>query len=1012
MYLYYIDRPDNYRINIVRYQVAASNPNILNPDSKFIIAQFEKNQTESNHNGGKIAFGADGYLYISVGDGGGGGDPQGNSQNLTTVFGSMLRIDIDLNGDNAIEQNPLLPNGNYEIPTDNPLVGRNGLDEIFAWGIRNTWKFSIAADNTIWGADVGQNLYEEINIITKGANYGWNRFEANSDYEPNTNLVTSPDKKPIFAYDHSNGDNSITGGYFYRGSLTSTLLNGSYIYGDFASGRVWALKYDNNNTAATLLFRASGEAISTFGEDQSGELYFAGYGANAKLFKLTETVLTPEYEEVAVNGKGSWSAIPLGTNGTVEAIITDTQGTTYVGGEFTLAGGKAVANLATIDLQGNWQPFSTGTNGKVFAIAAAPDGTIYVGGNFSEIGGIQANNIAVWNGTSWEALGIGTNSPVAQLIISTNGTLYVGGIFSSAGGLSVNNIAAWQNNEWIALKDSSTEISGTNNEVRSLVLDRNGALFVGGNFDTAGGISASRIAKWDGQNWSALGKGTSGFVLSIAAQDEYIYAGGNFAIAGNKTVNRIARYNQNTATWESLNFGLSGNVNTIALKNNYLYAGGDFKTASNKENTNIIMNNSARWSVEKGWEALGKENQVGTDAPIRTLFAKDNTTAFIAGGNFTNAGSTATNYIGIWSLIDCATTMISPEFQINSEVNVAENTASVVEGDRFVLSLQQGVPYTITLPSGEVKNGAVTINTITVAAAGIYTFTTSEGCTRKFELVVTIKVVDDIDNDGISDGVDRCENTPANSLVTSEGCAITTFPDNQFTIISNGYTCGTTAMANMEIALSSNMIGDFNAILTKDDAIIDNYSFRQVLTIEDLDMGEYELCISSNTYVNLERCFPIAVTVPEEVTVFYTRNVLDNSITLSLRGSSLFYVCLNDNVLETLATTIVLPLNKEVNNLVVSTDQCKSLFQELILRDEVSLVYTNPMEDSLAINVENLTDLQVEVTLHSILGKILYSETHATSDNIININTAYISQGYFFLRLKGATTNKTFKLVK
>jgi glucose/arabinose dehydrogenase len=142
IYVYYIDKPNNYRINIVRYQVDDTNPNAIDPTSKTIIAQYTKNQTQNNHNGGKIAFGPDGYLYISIGDGGGGGDPQGNGQNLNTVFGSILRIDIDVNGDNPIEENTELPNGNYEIPADNPRVGQTGLNELYAWGIRNTWKFS------------------------------------------------------------------------------------------------------------------------------------------------------------------------------------------------------------------------------------------------------------------------------------------------------------------------------------------------------------------------------------------------------------------------------------------------------------------------------------------------------------------------------------------------------------------------------------------------------------------------------------------------------------------------------------------------------------------------------------------------------------------------------------------------------------------------------------------------------------------------------------------------------
>src|SRR5690606_17593131 len=146
----------------------------------------------------------------------------------------------------------------------------SGLDELYAWGIRNTWKFSF--DNStdlMWGADVGQGDREEINIIVKGGNYGWNRFEGNTTEDASTTLVTSPDIKPIFEYDRSNGDVSITGGYVYRGPSNDPQLQDKYIYGDYSSGRVWALDYDPSTGAATseLLFRADGHNITSFGLD-------------------------------------------------------------------------------------------------------------------------------------------------------------------------------------------------------------------------------------------------------------------------------------------------------------------------------------------------------------------------------------------------------------------------------------------------------------------------------------------------------------------------------------------------------------------------------------------------------------------------------------------------------------------------------------------------------------------------------------------------------------------------
>ena len=231
-YVYHTRRSQVSGINVelvlARYRVSATNPNKADPASRLDIFSFDKNQNNSNHNGGKIAFGPDGYLYASLGDGG-GGDPQRNAQDLSTVFGSILRIDVDVDG-------------NYEIPADNPRRGRNGLDELYAWGLRNTWKFSFdGATGRLWGGDVGQGKFEEINLIERGGNYGWNRFEANSTFSSSTTLVTTPDRKPVYAYNHNNGDVSITLGYVCRGSLNSPAIKNKLIYGDYVSGRIWAL---------------------------------------------------------------------------------------------------------------------------------------------------------------------------------------------------------------------------------------------------------------------------------------------------------------------------------------------------------------------------------------------------------------------------------------------------------------------------------------------------------------------------------------------------------------------------------------------------------------------------------------------------------------------------------------------------------------------------------------------------------------------------------------------------
>ena len=423
LFVYYTVFDGTGRINMVldEFVTTTENSNVVDYNSKKTIFKFKKNQNNSNHNGGKIAFGPDSYLYVSIGDGGGGGDPQRNGQNLNTVFGSILRIDVDLDNSNPIENNPEAPNGNYEIPSDNPLVGVNGLNEIFAWGIRNTWKFSFdSLSNKIWGADVGQTDYEEINIIKNGGNYGWNRYEGLTDEQANTILASIPDIKPFYSYDHDNGDVSITGGYVYRGSSIDTLLSGKYVYGDYVSGRVWSINTSaNSNAEPELLFRTNGQFISSFGVDEAGELYFSDYNQNAKIYKIRskndETPVIPEVPITFIDG--NWDQISSGVNGIVESIAVDNIGNYYVGGEFTSAGGKTANNLAMYSLKLGWRAIGSGTNGRISTVEVDDKGQVYIGGSFSLVDGNPIDNIAKWDGQNWSALASGTDGTVLSISI-------------------------------------------------------------------------------------------------------------------------------------------------------------------------------------------------------------------------------------------------------------------------------------------------------------------------------------------------------------------------------------------------------------------------------------------------------------------------------------------------------------------------------------------------------------------------------------------------------------------
>lgn len=1012
VFVYYIDRPGNYRINIVRYQVSSSNPNQIDTNTETIIAQYTKNQGESNHNGGKIAFGPDGYLYASIGDGGGGGDPQGNAQNLNTVFGSILRLDIDIDGNNPIETNPELPNGNYEIPSDNPRVGQSGLDELYAWGIRNTWKFSFDRLGRLWGADVGQNAFEEINLITNGGNFGWNRFEGSADFRPSTALISNPDIKPVLSYGHSEGDKSITGGYVYSGSLASAALRDKYVYGDFLTGRVWALTYNPTTGAASseLLFRANGQAISSFGEDEAGELYFSSYGTSAKLFKLSETVTGPVVP--VISGIGGWKEIASGTNGTVESIAIAGDNTTYVGGNFSSAGNLDAANLSLLGPEGQWQSFGAGSNGTVNAIAVAADGTVAVGGEFSQIGGVTANNIAFWNGSGWSAMGTGTNGAVLALEFDANGTLYVGGVFSTADNQTVNNIAQWQNNVWSALTDSASGIAGTNNEIRSLGTDEDNNLYIGGNFDTAGGVSASRIARWNGTNWTALGAGTSGFVQAIEIMDGYVYAGGNFNIAGNTTVNRIARYNLTNSTWEPLGFGLSGSVNALATDGEYIYAGGDFETASNAENTNGIVNNAARWSPNLGWQALGSNGPVGVNASIATMRFSNTTGALFLGGTFTSAGDIAANNIAIWSEVFCAANSIIPEYQVNGSWESGANVLSVNQGDSLTLSiLPNNLPFTILLPNGETWQGDYNLGSFNASLAGTYVFTSELGCTVALELSINGASNEDIDNDGVPNANDLCPNTPLGTEVNSSGCGNNSFPNGQFSISTLLNSCE--ADTEGQINISTSVAGNYLAVLTDSTQNSSNYPFTDTLNIPQLTIGNYILCITETGSADTKSCFPLTIDPSIGLQVQSVLSETGTSVTLNLNGARKYFITLNEKRLETESNEITIALDNAINTLEVSSDNtCQLPYLETIVTEDAFIVYPNPIDDFVSIDVSRLTDEVVEISLYSGTGSLLLNQTRTTDEPVITIDTASLPPGYFVLRLTGRFIDRAFKLMK
>jgi glucose/arabinose dehydrogenase len=250
---------------ISRFRVEKNDPNRADPGSEEVIMEIP--QPYWNHDGGTLVFGPDGYLYIGLGDGGSARDPHGHGQNLGTLLGSILRIDVDHRDEGRA----------YAIPKDNPFVDREGArGEIWCYGIRNVWRIAFDRETgDLWAGDVGQDIWEEIDIIVKGGNYGWNLREGmhrfgRSGSEPRPDLI-----EPIWEYHHDVGK-SITGGNVYRGKLVPELV-GAYLYADYTTGQIWALWYDkvSQRVTANRTIVASGAPVTTFGEDDAGETYYA-----------------------------------------------------------------------------------------------------------------------------------------------------------------------------------------------------------------------------------------------------------------------------------------------------------------------------------------------------------------------------------------------------------------------------------------------------------------------------------------------------------------------------------------------------------------------------------------------------------------------------------------------------------------------------------------------------------------------------------------------------------------
>ncbi len=249
---------------VVAEYLTSTNPDQADPATERILLTVA--QPFSNHNGGQLAFGPDGFLYIALGDGGSGGDPMGNGQNRQVLLGKILRIDVN----SAAGGKP------YAIPPDNPFAAAGGAPEIFAYGLRNPWRFSFDTSNgTLFAGDVGESSFEEVDIIQKGVNYGWNVMEGTHCFQPATGCNLTGLTLPINDYGRDQGA-TVIGGFVYRGSSIPALA-GAYVFGDFISGRIWGLRLNSSGAWERTQLADTGKNISSFGRDESNELYVVDY---------------------------------------------------------------------------------------------------------------------------------------------------------------------------------------------------------------------------------------------------------------------------------------------------------------------------------------------------------------------------------------------------------------------------------------------------------------------------------------------------------------------------------------------------------------------------------------------------------------------------------------------------------------------------------------------------------------------------------------------------------------
>ena len=414
------------------------------------------------------------------------------------------------------------------------------------------------------------------------------------------------------------------------------------------------------------VFRPAGTAGT--GDERWANGFGLANGANANVFAVAQAGTdvyiggvftavggTPAAHVAKWNGT-TWSTLSTGMNDIVYALAVAGNGDVYAGGTFSTAGGVSASRVARWNGTA-WSALGTGLTGSVYsvayALALAGNGDVYAGGYFSAAGGATANNVARWNGTAWSPLGAGAangvGDAVSALALAGNGDLYVGGQFTTAGGAAANRVARWNGTAWSPL--GAGVGAGTNDLVSALAVAGNGDVYVGGQFTTAGGAAANNVARWNGTAWSALGTGAAngvvnGFVSALAvASNGDVYAGGAFTAAGGAAALRVARWNG--STWSRLGTSAGDGPDDLVLAlavagNGDVYVGGTFTTVGGK-----VANRVARWNGS-GWSALGTGTGSGANSYLYAVAVAGNGDVYV-GGAFSTVGPLFANRVARWN---------------------------------------------------------------------------------------------------------------------------------------------------------------------------------------------------------------------------------------------------------------------------------------------------------------------------------------------------------------------------